>query len=352
VKVDAPTADMAAYQRYLHGRSRFYRRSELDAAVEDLRFAVARDPGFAEAWAFLSAVYNVLGNSGYQSNHDPAEMAQLAGPASDRAIALDPGLPIALAVKGQIMQRSGAPGAIAASIDLLERASAVPSPDTTPTLWLALAWLQLGFNDRALPLLERAQRADPLVAINAGYLGLLEVIEGRDGQGRELVLESVKLSGLVFWTDLLAIDRVYAGDPQAASDLLAAVLPILADSADYEYIRTGRLIALLGKRADHREVLDALSASAEDPEVVVRAALIFGDGDLAFELIEQRKVTPWIVAISAWMPAMHWLREHPRYFRLMQAEGRVEYWDSHGYPRGCRPVDGPDGRHLSCPEQP
>jgi hypothetical protein len=49
---------------------------------------------------------------------------------------------------------------------------------------------------------------------------------------------------------------------------------------------------------------------------------------------------------------MRWLREDPRFFRWMQTRGRVEYWDSHGYPRGCSPVDGPAGRHLSCPEPP
>ena len=47
--------------------------------------------------------------------------------------------------------------------------------------------------------------------------------------------------------------------------------------------------------------------------------------------------------------AMRWLREDPRYFRWMQTRSRVEYWESHGYPRGWSPVDGPDGRHLSCP---
>ncbi len=40
VAVEAPTRDMEAYQRYLHGRSRFYQRVELDQAIEDFRFAV------------------------------------------------------------------------------------------------------------------------------------------------------------------------------------------------------------------------------------------------------------------------------------------------------------------------
>jgi TolB-like protein len=84
VAVEAPTRDMEAYQRYLQGRSRFYQRSELDQAIEDFRFAVNRDPDFAEAWAFLAATYWMQGSAGYPTAHDRTEMAQLAGSAADR----------------------------------------------------------------------------------------------------------------------------------------------------------------------------------------------------------------------------------------------------------------------------
>jgi hypothetical protein len=79
---------------------------------------------------------------------------------------------------------------------------------------------------------------------------------------------------------------------------------------------------------------------------------MFERGASAFELVKTGRANAWAIINSAWLPAMRWLREDPRYFQLMQARGRVEYWDDHGYPRGCRPVDGPDGRHLACPEQP
>ena len=351
VSVEAPTRDMVAYQRYLQGRSRFYRRSELDQAVEDLRSAVERDPDFAEAWAFLAATYNILGSSGYQSENDPDEMARLSAPASERALALNPDLPIALAVRGEIIEKSGAPGAVAESIRLFERAAAIPSPDTTPKLWLALAWLQLGYIDKAQPLLESAYQADPMVGINNGYMGLVHAIEGRDDQA-QFVLDSVKYSGLGFWADLISIDRVHAGEPEEAIDLLTATLPELGGPLGQEHARSSQIIDLLRMTSGRRDLLDALAQGEGDPEFAVRASMMFGNGDLAFELVDQGRVTPWIIAMSAWLPAMQWLREDPRYFRLMQREGRVEYWESHGYPRGCEPVDGPDGRHLSCPEQP
>ncbi len=349
VKVDAPTRDMAAYQRYLRGRSRFYQRSELDAAVADLRFAVERDPQFADAWAFLAAASSVLATSGYQSSNDRDEMAQLAGQAVDQALALKPDFPIALAVKGRIVEKSNAAGRIAESIGLFERAAAIPSPDTTPKLWLALNWIQLGDMDRALWLLESAHQADPMVGINNGYLGVVHAIEGRNEQARALVAEAAKLSGLVFWVELVAIDRLHAGDAPAAIDLLTATLPSLGDRLDYEHKRTSRVIELLEMTSGRQAFVDALPQTEKDFEFAMRASLMFGNGDFAFELMEQGKSTPWIIVMSAWLPAMQWLLEDPRFFRLVQEEGRVEYWDSHGYPRGCRPVDGPEGRHLSCP---
>jgi TolB-like protein len=352
VKVDAPTTDMAAYQRYLQGRSRFYRRSELDEAIEDLRFAVESDPGFAEAWASLAAVYNVLGSSSLKSRNDPAQMARLAGLAADRAIALKPHIPIALAVKGQIVAGSDVPGRIAKSIDLLERAAAMSGPDTTPTLWLALTWLTLGHVARALPLLLNAQQADPMVGINNGYLGLAHAIEGREAQAHALILDSLMLSGSGFWTSALALDRVHAGDMAGASDLYMATLPIVEGRYESQRVRTARMLDLLQMPSGRQDILDALAQAEQDPEFSIHASLMFGKGDLAFELVEQRKAHAYFITMYAWLPSMQWLREDPRYFRLMQQKGYVEYWVAHGYPRGCHPVEGSNGRHLSCPVQP
>jgi TolB-like protein len=350
VKVNAPTTDMAAYQRYLQGRSRFYRRSELDEAVEDLRFAVESDPEFADAWASLAAVYYVLGGGGYRSSNDRKEMARLAGSAADRAITLKPDIPIALAVKGHNIAASDAPGRIARRIALFERAASIPGPDTTPTLWLALAWLELGHPDRALPLLVNAQQADPMVGINNGYLGLAHAIEGREAQARVLVLDSLMLSGLDFFAHVLAIDRMHAGDITGALDLYAATLPILAERFEDQFDETTHFITLLKKPSGRQEILDAM-ARREDWEFSAPASLMFGNGDLAFERVDQGWA-PFYISVGAWLPAMQWLREDPRYFRLMQRGGNVEYWDAHGYPRGCHPMDGPVGRHLSCPVQP
>jgi TolB-like protein len=355
VAVEAPTRDMEAYQRYLHGRSRFYQRAELDQAIEDFRFAVERDPDFAEAWAFLAATCWMQGSAGYPTVHDRTEIARLAGPAADRAMALNAGIPIGLAVKGQIVADSGIPGAVAEGIDLLERAAALPSPDTTPKLWLALLWLELGYAERALPLLESARQLEPLVGINSGVLGIAHAIEGRRAEAERLAVEAVALDGLSFWGNLLVSDRIHDRDPTGAAALVAAMLNQLEDGFESERRNASALLRALqdpsGRTAAYLQSRE-IQYRERGGESFLALSLMLERGERAFEAAQTQVNRPWAILMSAWLPAMQWLREDPRYFQLMERRGRVEYWDTYGFPRGCSPVDGPDGRHLSCPEQP
>ncbi len=351
VNVAVPTRDMDAYGLYLRGRTRFYGRIELNEAVEDLRSAVVQDPEFAEAWAFLAALYWLHGNGAYQSDYDRAEMTRLAGTASARASELDAEIPIALAVQGLIASDSGRPGAVADGIRLLERAVAIPAPDTTPRLWLALLWMELGHAERAQPLLERARDMDPMVGINVGALAVALGAQGRLAQAEHLALDAVEVDGLTFWGDLLVVNRFHGQGRESAATLL------------------GQLINRLGERdEDERSVreteeAETVLAAMNDPSAqagIVSEWQDYGDADIASLLFDRATLAleaapddqnrPWAIALGAWLPAMEWLREDPRYFELMERRGRVDYWDTHGYPRGCRPVDGPDGRHLDCPE--
>jgi TolB-like protein/Flp pilus assembly protein TadD len=351
VRVDVPTKDMTAYQRYLHGRSRFYQRFELDQAIDDLRFAVERDPEFAEAWAFLAAAYWLVGNTGYATAHERSAMAELAGPAVDRAMALKPDMPITLALKGRLIVDSDAPGHVAEGIRLMERAAALPAADTTPKLWLSLVWLELGRVDRALPLLESAQRLDPLVGINSGALGVAHAMEGRRDAGVSLVLRAVELDGLSVWGNILAVDRIYDDDRAGAAQIVAAMMPRFSERFASDRAGAEGLLAALRDPAREQAYLQLAEEDLADT-FSMSASLMFEHGSRAFEFIANGRAKSWVVINSAWLPAMRWLREDPRYFQMMEASGRVEYWDSQGYPRGCEPVDSPGGRRLSCPERP
>ncbi|TVQ28655.1 MAG: hypothetical protein EA370_16315, partial [Wenzhouxiangella sp.] len=220
VSVAAPTTDLVAYEHFLRGRTRFYQRVGLDAAIDDLELAVARDPGFAEAWGFLAAAI-IAASSGWPTARDREALRAQAPLAADRALALDPGLGIALAVKGDWLFREGDPAQMAEGLRLLERAADEAAVDTTARLWLGLSWLDAGFVDRALPHLVKAQAEDPLVPNNNGYLGLARATQGQVSEGSRLALRAVELSGQAFWAYVIALELVNSDDHAAASELLA-----------------------------------------------------------------------------------------------------------------------------------
>ncbi len=349
VSVDAPTVDLEAYERFLRGRTRFYQRVGLDEANVDLAFAVERDPDFAEAWAFLAAASFVVGNGGYPTGLDREALVARALPSAERALALDPDIGIALAVKGQLLANSGDPAQIAEGIRLLEQAADRVSADTSPRLWLGLGWLSVGFADRALPHFERAQDQDPLVAINNGYLGLALAIQGRWEEGGRLAHRAVELSALPFWTNNIAAGLANDGREQEARQLLLASQPMLTDIPQ---LGGAFLEGMLAALEDPALRADFLAANEYDPErdngvAALNAALMFRDADRVFRA-DGPPGTRLIVQVCAWLPSMGWLREDPRFFQKMDRQGAVGFWEANGYPRGCRAVDDPAGRRLDC----
>jgi TolB-like protein/tetratricopeptide (TPR) repeat protein len=349
VSVATPTANLEAYERFLRGRTRFYQRVGLDEAIADLQFAVERDPGFAEAWAFLGAASFVVGNGGYPSALNRDVLLAQALPAAERALALNPDLGIALAVKGQSLTRTGDSAQIAEGIRLLERAADRVAADTSARLWLGLTWLSLGFVERALPHFASAQDQDPLVAINNGYLGLAYAIQGRWQEGGRLAQRAVELSALPFWTNNIAIGLANDGRDDEALQLLSAAQPMLADVPQLGGEYLAGLLAALEDPARRAEFLAAneFDAAQENAVPALVAALMFGDADRVFRA-DSQPGTRLTISVASWLPSLGWLREDPRFYALMQKTGAAGFWEAQGYPRGCRPVDEPAGRRLDC----
>jgi TolB-like protein len=349
VSVATPTADLEAYERFLRGRTRFYQRVGLDEANADLQFAVERDPEFAEAWAFLGAASFVVGNGGYSTELDREMLLARAVTAAERALALNPDLGIALAVKGQLLTNRDDPAQIAEGIRLLEQAAERVAADTSARMWLGLAWMRLGFVERALPHIASAQDQDPLVAINNGYLGLAYATQGRWREGSRLAQRAVELSALPFWSSIIAIGLANAGDHAGAHELLGAIQPLLGRDSDRgDDFLTG-LRAALEDPSRQADFLAAEELHAREDELgaPLIAALMFRDADRAFRAVGPRG-TRLIMSLSAWLPSLGWLREDPRFYEWMQEEGAVGFWEANGFPPGCRPVDDSAGRRLDC----
>jgi TolB-like protein len=323
VEVIAPTRDLEAYQRFLQGRSRFFQRTDLDDALADLQFAVQRDPEFAEAWALLAATALVHGYSNYPTQLDRATVRTLINPAADRALALNPEMPLVLAVKGYSLMDARDPALLRQGLAMMERAAATELGDSTARMWLGLHRLQLGWIDRAVPVLESAYESDPLVAINVGYLGVARFLSGNDAEGERLARRALELSGWSTAAMIVALEYANRAEDDRARTWLE-----LRTSTRSEDSRVGRI---------------------EDIELHVTR----GDADALFSVLDTELT--WLeglwVSLAAWLPSTTWLREEPRFYALMEQRGYVGLWEISGYPLDCRPVDEPAGRRLECNEE-
>lgn len=347
VTVEAPTDDLAAYDHYLRGRRTFFQRRDLDTAVADLRAAVERDPRFAAAWGYLAATGHVIGSGGYPTRMDRGEAARLAEAAADRALALDPALTLAMAVKGVHTH------ARLAGLDLLQRAAAQETQESTARLWLGLQWLQLGYREQAMAAFEAAHEQDPLVPINNGYLGFAYFVNGREQAGLQLVRRAVEMTNWATTAGLIAIEKAHRGEHALAAELYTMMLDEnhALTTAEVERLAAG-FAAALDEPALRAAQVERMRGGREPMlEHALFTALAFADAEVVFPLVDAIHDEPGVLisfALAAWLPSLDWLREDPRFFALMRGAGIVDYWQQRGPPPDCRIAGAAVAAHLEC----
>lgn len=186
-----PTRNLEAYDAYLRGMQQLARASwgSLRQAAAEFRRALVLDPRYILAHVGLAEAYVTLAYSGAVT---PEEALDVAGPAIERALAIDPELPDAHAVRGWIENSRGDSAAAERSYrrGLQEAASlgfapvhygtfllshmryaeardmlltAVEQDPLSPQLLFVLAYAYDGVRDyaSALAVLTRASEIDP-----------------------------------------------------------------------------------------------------------------------------------------------------------------------------------------------
>ena len=349
VVVTAPTHDLEAYERFLQGRTRFYQRTDLDDALEDFQFAVERDPQFAQAWAMLAATAQVHSVSGYPSQLDLDDIARLVQPAADRALALDPDIPLVMAVKGYFLMGSDDVGSRAEGLALMERAAATELGDSTARMWLGLHYLSLGWIDRAVESLEAAHQADPLVAINAGWLGAARFFAGDEAEGERLGRRAMDLSAWPGAATIFYIQHANQGNIEQSRKWVEILAAVRFEERQVARVSDAYVAALRDPEASGLYL--ELLASVDRPEIAklefnlatANADGVFAEPDAGYTWLQLL----W-TSVNAWGPSAGWLREDPRFYALMDRWGHVSLWEAFGFPLDCVPVDGPGGRRLEC----
>lgn len=335
--VTSRTGDVDSYQEYLRGRALVRERSTAEA-ITTLERAVARDPGFAPAWAMLSQAYRTsLDYSAEARRPDvPLEEARRfvqsaldAGErAARRAIELDPGhdggyaaLATILAMRGQWIEVD----------DLFARARAIDSNNPEALYRYAQVHNLVGRRDDALRVYEQLRALEPLVPIYQIQTAAQLFHNGRN-QSSIAILESVPDDSPARFYRNVFLARAYAAAGR------------FTDSAE-------ALLRLRGEPQASGEAIEAAASLIRTPRVSESPMALPALGDLNFvyayvgaeeRLLEavERSLSYGIIGAQAtlWSPAWAPARKTERFKAYVRDAHLVDYWRARGWPDLCAPV--------------
>ena len=188
-----------AYRFYLQGKALVARRTQASVAtgIEQLRQAVAVEPGYALAWAALARALTIEAGTGGWKPFD--EGYRNARQAAEQALALERDLAeghIALShvLQGHDWNWRGAEASMRRALEL--------APGNADVVVGAAAVAgSLGYLDEALALCHRTIALDPLNAAGHRYLGIYSRHAGRYEQAEAALLEAMAVhpfGGLIY----------------------------------------------------------------------------------------------------------------------------------------------------------
>ena len=178
--VAQPIDHNKAYEYYLRGKIKVGSENaeDNDASIKFLEQAVAADPTFAEAYAFLAQAYNVkafLRVSGEEKKKliDDAEVAM------EKALALNPNLSQAHFVRGLILWTPWNRFPHEQAIQSFKRAIALDPNFDEAHHRLAVVYFHIGLFDKAEKELERTMEINPNNTLGRFRFGVINSYRGR-----------------------------------------------------------------------------------------------------------------------------------------------------------------------------
>lgn len=347
VKVAAATSDLQAYEAYLRGRQLFAQRgANLPAARELLQQAVGRDPSFADAWAALAGTWCVWRS--YAAEPDGISTLEQAQQAAERALALAPQHPGALAVSARIAADRGDRLRHA---ELIGQALAHEPNNANTWLWQGLGLFEVGHLRQAHASFREAQRLDPLSGLQLGWLGISTALQGDPVAGRGMLAQA----HAVGWRGPAsrALFFLALNDADGGVDSTQALLDWLHDDdsmapAQRDLARS--VAAGLNEPAQRvtaqRQLLEAAAA---DPQLGWSTLLqLYELTDAAIDYADQAapaRTQPLLFTL--WFARFESFREHPGFADFAARNGLSAYWQRHGAPDGCVLGQAP-GPLLAC----
>jgi TolB-like protein/Tfp pilus assembly protein PilF len=280
-----PTVNPEAYELYLKGRFFWNKRTgdDLRKSIEYLKQAIAKDPGYALAYAALADSYGLLRFYGGAS---PAQSVVPAEAAAKKALELDDSLAEAHASLGLIATEELE---VNRGVNELERAIQLNPNYATAHHWLGLALATLKQPDRSIKELKRALELDPLSMIINADLSIIYLYARRYDAAEAQARKTLEIDSRSF------VAHYYLGAALQLTGRLKEAIPEFQKAVElnndpYSIAMLAQAYARNGQTDEARKLLahlNEMAKSAEVPEYALAVAYTsLGEKERAIEALE------------------------------------------------------------------
>jgi TolB-like protein/Tfp pilus assembly protein PilF len=320
------TENLEAYNLYLLGRYFYYKTTEEDMnkAIRYFEQAIAKDPGYALAYAGQATCYSVLCTTGYLA---PKESYPKAKEAVVKALELDEELGEAHASLGYLKffldwDFAGAERDFKRAVKL--------SPGNVDVYILYSIYLAfLGRFDEAIAGFKRAVEFDPASPLTYTYLGGFGYqMAGRYDESIDQIKKGLDMDpsiflGQLFLASVYALKGTY-GEAISQADKVLSAWPTLEDVQVLSFL--GWVNAVSGRQEKARNflnrMLDLRARRYVDAYLIGAVYAGLGEKDKAFEWLtkayEEHAGQLVCIRVDPWIKN---LRSDPRYEELLKKMG-------------------------------
>ncbi|MEP7344784.1 MAG: protein kinase [Gemmatimonadaceae bacterium] len=319
--VRPPTADVTAYDLYLKGK--FYRRrvtpNDLQRAIQYFEQAIARDPAYALAYAWLGHSHMLLVVFGSRPAREevPRVLAYTA-----KALELDAALADAHWTRAEVLMNSR---------DWLggeqefRRALALDPGNVDALHMYGVFLVGLRREGEAATVLMRALAADPLLSEVSVTLGRMYMSLRQPDRALPYLQEAVELAPFsVYAHTQLGRALLQTGK---CDDAIAAMEHAAASGDPSSKAYLAYALAVSDRRAEAEAVLAPLISPAENDSalwsIVALVYVALGDPESAFQCLERAYASDetWVPVVLNTFPELDPLRGDLRFTQLLQQLG-------------------------------
>jgi len=336
------TRNVAAYDEFLRGVALYseYRAESFPRAIEHMHRAIALDPTFSRAWAYLYCIHR---DGRVAVPQRAEEWTRRADEALAEARKLTPDAPFVRILDARHDSHLGQRVEARAVLDSMPVGFWTGDRNLTRDVFRGRFLIGTGHVKEAIEALERARAADPLSAVVAVFLGIAHAI---DENPSAALAETERGLELGYFHPLF----------------LGNAMLVALSSGDHDQIRR-RVAAVSFENADYRAINDTLLQHLADPDrgraevrriaatpapadnlrsiLIAHWAAYYREPELALEMLNS--IAPGAADDGLlWRPIMREVRQLPGFKDLVRREGLVEYWQAYGWPDLCQPMTSDD----------